>query len=428
MDSKIKILVIGSGGREHALCWKLHQSPLTEKIFCIPGNAGIAAIAECAQIEQTPEKLAKFAKENNIGLCIVGPEQPLCDGIVDEFLSQGLKIFGPDKSSARLEGSKAFAKYFMEKYGIPTAKAEVFETIDSASRYVKDIFASGAKGAVVKADGLAAGKGVIVANSLEMALKGLEQCFSGKFGAAGKKVLVEEMLIGEEASILALTDGETIIPLASSQDHKRAGDGDTGPNTGGMGAYSPAPVVDQKIMNIVETKILKPFLRGLKEEKLYYRGIIYAGVMISGEEVKVLEFNVRFGDPETQVVLPRLESDFVDIILATVEGRLKEKKLAWSPECAVCVVMASGGYPGSYSKGFEISGIEDAEKEGAIVFHAGTTFKNDKLVNSGGRVLGVTALAPTISAAISKAYHAVGKISWQDAYFRKDIGHRALRR
>ena len=424
----MKVLVIGGGGREHALCWKLKQSPSVEKIFCIPGNAGIAEIAECADIDSANlAKLADFAEKKGVNLTVAGPEVPLCDGITDLFRSRGLKVFGPDKSAARLEGSKTFAKEFMLKHGIPTAASKTFFSEEKAIKHLNAVFSRGEPGIVVKADGVAAGKGVTVAISQEEALDAVKQCFAGTFGDAGRTVVIEELLKGEEASILALTDGETMIPLASSQDHKRVGDGDTGPNTGGMGAYSPAPVVTPEIMAIVNEKVLDPFLKGLRKEKLYYRGIIYAGIMIDGKDVKVLEFNVRFGDPETQAVLMRLESDFAEVALKTAEGLLKDVRLEWSDAAAVCVVMASGGYPGSYKKGFEISGIEEAESEGAVVFHAGTSIKDGKTVNSGGRVLGVTARGPGIKKAIEKAYLAVGRIRWEGASFRKDIGHRALK-
>jgi phosphoribosylamine--glycine ligase len=425
----MNILVVGSGGREHAICWKLAQSKLVRKIYCAPGNAGIANVAECVDININEiGKLAEFAKANSIGLTVVGPEAPLCDGIVDVFKKGNLPIFGPDKASARLEGSKSYSKMFMTKHKIPTSSSRAFTDQVEAINHLKFIFESHIPGIVIKADGLAAGKGVILAYNVKDAIEAVNLCFNGAFGEAGKKVLVEELLVGEEASILALTDGNTIIPLVTSQDHKRVGDGDTGPNTGGMGAYSPAPVVTDALLKEIDEKILQRFLKGIQTEKLYYRGIIYAGVMFTSDGPKVLEFNVRFGDPETQVVLMRLKSDLADVMLKTAEGRLASVSLEWTDEPAVCVVMASGGYPDSYKKGYEISGFEDAEENGAVVFHAGTSKVDGKIVNSGGRVLGVTAKGKDIKTAIANAYEAVVNIFWCECFFRRDIGRKALER
>ncbi|MFA6568700.1 MAG: phosphoribosylamine--glycine ligase [Victivallales bacterium] len=425
----MNILVVGSGGREHAICWKLAQSRLVEKIYCAPGNAGIANVAECVAINiNETDRLANFAKSNRIRLTVVGPEAPLCDGIVDVFRKQNLTVFGPDKASARLEGSKSYSKMFMIKHKIPTSLSRAFTDQEEATDYLKCRFESRIPGIVIKADGLAAGKGVILAYNQKDATDAVKLCFSGAFGDAGKKVLVEELLVGEEASILALTDGNTITPLATSQDHKRVGDEDTGPNTGGMGAYSPAPVVTDALLKEIDEKILQRFLTGIREDKLYYRGIIYAGVMLTSDGPKVLEFNVRFGDPETQVVLVRLKSDLADVMLKTAEGRLSSVSLEWTEEPAVCVVMASGGYPDSYKKGYEIKGFEEAEANGAVVFHAGTSLIDGKIVNTGGRVLGVTAKGKDIKAAIARAYEAVGNIFWCDCFFRKDIGSKALKR
>jgi phosphoribosylamine--glycine ligase len=425
----MKVLVVGNGGREHALCWKLNQSPSVEKVYCAPGNAGTAGCAENADISVTDlEGLATFAENNSIDLTVAGPEVPLCAGIVNVFKNKGLAVFGPDKDAAALEGSKEFAKNFMKKYGIPTAEAKAFSNRDKAEAYINQKFAGGAKGIVVKADGLAAGKGVIVAMKKEDALEGLNKCFEGEFGKAGGRVLLEECLFGEEASILALCDGNTITPLASSQDHKRLMDNDMGPNTGGMGAYSPAPVVDEKLMKTVNSEILENFLKGVKAEKLYFRGVIYAGIMVTEDGPKVLEFNVRFGDPETQAVLARLESDLAEIMLKTASGKLEETSLEWDKKPAVCVVMASGGYPGSYRKGYEIKGLMKATEPGVVIFHAGTALQNDRIVNSGGRVLGVTAKGDGIEKAVKNAYRAVEKIHWQDAFFRKDIATKAIRR
>ncbi len=425
----MKILVIGGGGREHAICWKLAQSRLVEKIYCAPGNPGIANVAECVDININDiASLADFAKSNGIGLTVVGPEAPLCDGIVDVFKKENLTIFGPDKASARLEGSKAYSKMFMTKHKIPTSLSRAFTDHEEAVDYLKTRFEARIPGIVIKADGLAAGKGVILAYNEKDAVKAVNLCFDGAFGDAGKKILVEELLVGEEASILALTDGNVIIPLVTSQDHKRVGDGDTGPNTGGMGAYSPAPVVTDALLREIDGKVLQKFLQGIKEDKLYYRGIIYAGVMLTADGPKVLEFNVRFGDPETQAILMRLNSDLAEVMLATAEGRLSSVSLDWTEEPAVCVVMASGGYPDSYRKGYEISGFEDAEENGAVVFHAGTSLVDGKIVNTGGRVLGVTAKGKDIKTAIANAYEAVGNIFWCDCFFRSDIGRKALLR
>ena len=424
----MKVLVIGSGGREHALVWKLKQSSQVEKVYCAPGNAGIAADAECVDIGVGElEKLADFAEQNHIDLTVVGPEAPLCDGVVDCFRNRNLTVFGPAKEAAQLEGSKDFAKAFMLKYNIPTAKAATFESEAPAAEYVKKEFASGAKGIVIKADGLAAGKGVLVADNEADALAFLHGCFDGAFGAAGAKVLVEECLYGEEASILALCDGKTIVPLVSSQDHKRVGDGDTGLNTGGMGAYSPAPVVNDKVWEKINTRILAPFLKGVQAEKLDFRGVIFVGIMVCDGEPKVLEFNVRFGDPEIQPVLRRFDGDWFDVLDKVARGRLAEADLVWSEDPAVSVVLASGGYPGSYQKGFEISGLAEAAATGAVVFHAGTAFKDGKIVNAGGRVLGVSARGKTIAEAIKKAYEAVDKISFEGGFCRRDIGAKALK-
>ncbi|MDD5727247.1 MAG: phosphoribosylamine--glycine ligase [Victivallales bacterium] len=425
----MKILVIGSGGREHTLCWKLAQSPQAEKIYCAPGNAGIATIAECVDIGVSEmEKLADFAEKKGIDLTVIGPEKPLCAGLTDVFRKRGLKVFGPDKEAAQLEGSKDFAKRFMLKYHIPTGKWATFENAAETLEYIRREFTAGAPGLVIKADGEAAGKGVCVAATADEAANFAEACFGGAFGTAGNRVLVEECLFGEEASILAFTDGRTIVPLVSSQDHKRAYDGDGGPNTGGMGAYSPAPVIDAAMMNRIKTEILDNFLTGIRREKLDFRGLVFVGVMITEAGPQVLEFNVRFGDPEVQAVLRRFEGDLPDVMLKTVNRRLNEAELRWSEEPAVCVIMTAGGYPGTYRKGDEISGLDEAAATGAIVFHAGTGLKNGKIITNGGRVLGVTARGGNIREAVEKAYQAVGRISWPDCFYRKDIGHRALAR
>ena len=418
----MNVLIIGGGGREHAIAWKIAQSPLAGKIYCSPGNPGMKNV-EAVPLTDLNE-LADFALSHDIGLTMVGPEATLCAGIADVFRAKGLRIVGPDKIAAQLEGSKSFAKEFMKRHGLPTADAAVFTDEATAMAYLKQ------KGApiVVKADGLAAGKGVVVAMTEQEAADAIHACFDGAFGAAGASVLLEECLFGEEASIIALCDGKTIIPLASSQDHKRAYDGDTGPNTGGMGAYSPAPVVTPELWKTIDAQILAPFLKGVQEDKLDFRGIIYAGLMITDKGPKVLEFNVRFGDPETQAILTRLKSDLLEALVAVADGRLADVKLEWYDEPSVCVVLASNGYPGHYEKGKPISGLDEAEKTGAVVFHAGTKLANGQIVTNGGRVLGVTARGKDIAAAVQNAYKAVACISWEGMQYRKDIAHRALER
>jgi phosphoribosylamine--glycine ligase len=421
----MNVLIIGGGGREHAIAWKVNQSIRVKTIFCTPGNAGINSFCKPVPVPVDDHAgLAEFARDNGIKLTIVGPEAPLCTGIVNEFHNRGLQIFGPDTRGAMLEGSKVYAKEFMKKYGIPTADFEVFTDAESARTYARK------KGApmVIKADGLAAGKGVSVCMSIEEAETAISEAMDSKrFGAAGEKIIIEDMLEGEEASILALVDGKTIIPLESSQDHKRVYDNDQGPNTGGMGAYSPAPVVTPRLMTAVERNVLQPALQGIQKEQIDYRGVLYAGLMIHDGKIMVLEFNVRFGDPETQAVLARLKSDMVDVCLATIEGRLANFELKWDPRPAVCVVMASGGYPGTYHKHKLISGTEifDEVKD-VIIFHAGTEMSRGHLVTGGGRVLGVTALGDDIGAAIGRAYHAVEQIHFDQAHFRWDIGARAI--
>ncbi len=419
----MNVLVIGSGGREHALAWKLGQSSNVEKVFAAPGNPlwkGIEAVAITDF-----EELADFATENAVGFTMVGPEVPLCEGIVDTFRARGLKIFGPDKYAARLEGSKAFAKDFMLRHGIPTAGSGTFTNAQEAVAYVKEMGAP----IVIKADGLAAGKGVTVAMTEEEALNAIDDCFTGAFGIAGERVVVEEFLDGEEASILAFVDGKAIKPLASSQDHKRRFEGDQGPNTGGMGAYSPAPVVTDEMWQKIDEMVLQPFLKGCQEDNLDFRGVVFIGIMVDKAGVpKVLEFNVRFGDPETEAVLPRMKNDLLDAMLATVDSRLADFEFEWEDKHSVCVVMASEGYPGSYEKGKVINGIADAEEAGAIVFQAGTKASDDKVLSNGGRVLVVSALGDSIKDAVDNAYAGVDKISWDGVVFRTDIAHRALSR
>ncbi len=418
----MNILIIGSGGREHALAWKLSQSADVGNVYCYPGNGGIAG-ADISSIDiKKGEPLVDIAMSHNIDLTVIGPEQYLCDGIVDQFREKKLKIFGPDKNAAQLEGSKWFAKEFMNRHHIPTADAQVFKTESAAINFVKKIGAP----VVIKADGLAAGKGVTVAMSDQQAIDAIQHCFEGAFGDAGYEVVVEEYLEGEEASILAFVDHHTIKPLASSQDHKRLHDHDKGPNTGGMGAYSPAPIIDDAMWQQIDASILQPFLNGCQEEKLDYRGIIYAGIMLTESGPKVLEFNVRFGDPETQAVLYRMKSNLAQAMLMTIDNKLADYEFEWEDQSAVCVVLASGGYPGNYEKGHQIFGIEDAENVGVKVFHAGTKWDNGRLSNSGGRVLGVTARGNSLSEAVSSAYNGVKKINWTEMYYRNDIATKAL--
>lgn len=422
----MKVLVVGSGGREHALVWKIAQSPRVDKIYCAPGNAGTAELAENVEIKaEDIQALKKFARENKIDLTVVGPEAPLVLGIVNEFEKEGLKIFGPRKEAAIIEGSKVFAKQFMAKYEIPTAQAAIFDDPHKAREYINAIGAP----IVVKADGLAAGKGVIVCQTKEEALSAIELIMVKKeFGKAGEKVVIEECLTGEEASILAFTDGHSIVPLASSQDHKRVFDGDKGPNTGGMGAYSPAPVVTDRLMEQIDVEILKPFVLGMRQEGIPYKGVIYAGIMVTKQGPKVLEFNCRFGDPETQPILMRMKSDIVPILESVVEEKLDDKFIEWDKRAAVCVVLASGGYPGHYEKGFLIEGLDKVSQfEDVVVFHAGTALKESKIVTAGGRVLGVTALGDNIKFAIDRAYRAVDLIYFKSMHYRRDIGKKALK-
>ncbi|MDD5154914.1 MAG: phosphoribosylamine--glycine ligase [Candidatus Omnitrophica bacterium] len=423
----MRILVIGSGGREHALVWKIAQSRLVDKIFCAPGNGGIAKIAECLDIRvEDTAKLLEFARKEKIDLTVVGPEAPLALGIVDEFKNYGLKIFGPTRKAASLEASKVFAKELMAKYKVPTAAFKICEDMREAYNYIDEIGAP----CVVKADGLAAGKGVVVAKSNDEAKKAVSTMMHDKiFGDAGNKVIIEECLFGQEASILVITDSKEVIALASSQDHKSVFDYDEGPNTGGMGAYSPAPIVTSVLFKDILEKIVYRTIDGLAKEGIDYHGVLYAGVMITRDGPKTLEFNVRFGDPETEAILPRLKSDLVEIMLAVSEGRLSGvRTLRWDSRACVCVVCASGGYPGNYEKGKEIFGLEEAAKlPDIVVFHAGTQLKDNKIVTSGGRVLGVTGLGNTVKEAIDKTYQAVEKVSFEGMHFRRDIGQKALK-
>lgn len=421
----MKVLVVGGGGREHALVWTLKKSPKVTEVFCAPGNAGIAELAECVDIKaENVTALLGFAKENQIDLTVVGPEAPLIAGLADRFEAAGLKVFGPKQRAAEIEGSKALAKELMEKHNIPTAAYGSFTNSQEALAYIDQIGAP----CVVKADGLAAGKGVIVAMDKATAIDAVKSIMEDKaFGDAGDRVVIEEFLVGEEVSILAFTDGELVVPMVSSQDHKRVFDNDEGPNTGGMGAYSPAPVYTDELAEEVMEKVLIPTIRGLAEEDRLYKGVIYAGLMITADGPKVLEYNARFGDPETQAVLLRLDTDLVEIIEAILEGRLAEQEIKWKQDPAVCVVMASGGYPGDYENGKVISGLEEAKKYG-VVFHAGTKETDQGIVTAGGRVLGVCALGGNIKQAIENTYKTVEQIKFKGAHYRKDIGYRALNR
>jgi phosphoribosylamine--glycine ligase len=421
----MKILVIGSGGREHALLWKIRQSPLVTRLYCAPGNAGIGELAELVSL--TPDDvygLRHFAEQEHIDLTVVGPELPLALGLVDEFEAHGLRAFGPTRQAAQLEVSKAFAKNLMRRQGVPTAYFGVFTDPDEAQRHVSEVGAP----IVVKADGLAAGKGVIICATTSEAHEAIDEIMRARlFGDAGNQVVVEEFLEGEEASFLAFTDGTTVLPLASAQDHKRVFDGDQGPNTGGMGAYSPTPLVTPALADRVVQEIMRPIVKGLQHRNIVYKGILYAGLMIHQGNVKVLEFNVRFGDPECQPLMLRLQSDLVEVMEAVLDGRLAEMTLSWDPRPAVCVVLAAEGYPGVYETGKPISGLESLHtwQEGAL-FHAGTARENGSFVTKGGRVLGVTAIGADIEDAIAAAYRATGQISWPGMHYRRDIGQRAL--
>ncbi|MGK2904766.1 MAG: phosphoribosylamine--glycine ligase [Desulfuromonadales bacterium] len=423
----MKVLVVGGGGREHALVWKIAQSPLVDTIYCAPGNPGIAGLAICVQIPSDDiASLLDFAKAEHIDLTVVGPEVPLTLGIVDRFQAFGLEIFGPNQAAARIEGSKSFSKDLMARYAIPTAAYQTFTAHDAAVAYIRK------QGApiVVKADGLAAGKGVIVAMTEEQAVAAVDDIMLDKvFGAAGASVVIEEFMAGEEASFFAFTDGRQVLPLASSQDHKRAFDNDQGPNTGGMGAYSPAPVVTAALHDEIVETIVKPTIAGMASDGCPYSGILYVGLMIKEGKPRVVEYNARFGDPEAQPLLMRMKSDIVPVLQACARGNLSQDVIEWHDKAAVCVAMASGGYPGTYEKGFEINGLEEVlGMDDVMVFHAGTRLKDNKIVNAGGRVLGVTGLGSTVAEAIECAYSAVDKINWSGVHFRKDIGRKALNR
>ncbi|MHB1141989.1 MAG: phosphoribosylamine--glycine ligase [Sulfuricaulis sp.] len=424
-----RVLVIGGGGREHALAWKIAQSPKAEKVFVAPGNAGTAREPKCENVAVAAEDvdgLLHFAQQNKIDLTVVGPETPLVLGVVDKFRAAGLRIFGPTRDAAQLEGSKAFTKDFLARHQIPTAAYGNFTDIAAAEAYIKKVGAP----IVVKADGLAAGKGVIIAQTTDEAMAAVRDMLAGNaFGEAGHRVVVEEFLTGEEASFIVMVDGEHILPLATSQDHKRVGDGDAGPNTGGMGAYSPAPVVTPEIHARIMREVIEPTVRGMRREGHLYTGFLYAGVMIATDGTpRVLEYNCRFGDPETQPVMLRLKSDFIELIDAALDGKLDTVQAQWDSRAALGVVMAAGGYPGAYRKGDVITGLPGKAESDRKVFHAGTALKDGAVVTGGGRVLCVTALGESVGAAQQHAYELVGQIRWSGALYRHDIGYRAIAR
>jgi phosphoribosylamine--glycine ligase len=422
--ASVNVLLIGGGGREHALAWKLKQSPLLGRLYCAPGNAGIAEVAECVALDVDDHAaVARFCKEHDIGLVVIGPEVSLVAGLTDDLEAQGIKVFGPSRTAAALEGSKGFTKDLCAEYGIPTARYRRFSEPDPALFYVM----SQALPIVIKADGLAAGKGVIIAETVEQASRAIDDFFLGAFGKAGKEIVIEEFLDGEEASFFALVDGETALPLATAQDHKRAFDGDKGPNTGGMGAYSPAPIMTPELSAHVMEKIVTPTVRAMAERGTPFKGVLYAGLMIKDGAAKLIEYNVRFGDPEAQVLMLRLKSDLLPALSAVAEGRLAGVALDWHDDPSLCVVMAAKGYPGAYEKGTEIKGLAQAGADPQVeIFHAGTKRDGNRILADGGRVLGVTARGGDISEAQSRAYAAIDQIAWPEGFYRSDIGWRAL--
>ncbi len=417
----MKVLVVGSGGREHTICWKLAQSPKVDKIYCAPGNAGIGEIAELVPIGAMElDKLVDFAKAEGIGLTVIGMDDPLVAGVVDKFEAAGLRVFGPRANAAIIEGSKAFSKELMKKYGIPTAAYETFDDYNKALEYVK----SGSFPVVLKADGLALGKGVLICNNLEEAVDGLNTLMvDKKFGASGNKVVIEEFLTGPEVSVLSFCDGNTVVPMVSAQDHKRAYDNDEGLNTGGMGTFSPSRVYTKDIADICMQTIFKPTVAALNKEGRQFKGIIYFGLMLTAKGPKVIEYNARFGDPETQVILPRLKSDLCEIFEACIDGTLDKLNVEWEDNAACCVVLASGGYPESYKKGYEITGLDEIKKhDNLAVFHAGTALKDGKYVTNGGRVLGITGIGRDLDEAIRTAYSGVDIVTFENVHYRHDIG------
>ncbi|AGL01901.1 phosphoribosylamine--glycine ligase [Desulfoscipio gibsoniae] len=419
----MKVLIVGGGGREHALAWKISQSPRAKKIFCAPGNAGIAQLAECVDIkDKNIPAIIDLVRREKIDLTVVGPEVPLVAGLVDALEKEGYPVFGPRQRAAEIEGSKVLAKEIMHKYAIPTARYAVFDSAHQAKDYIKQLGGP----CVIKADGLAAGKGVIVAGDEQTALAAVNDIMESKiFGAAGQRVVVEECLRGEEVSMLAFTDGEHVVPMLAAQDHKQVYDNDTGPNTGGMGAYAPAPVLSPELRQQVLEKVMIPAVRGMAAEDRPYRGVLYAGLMMTEQGPQVLEFNARFGDPETQPLLMMLESDLVDVMEALLAGELYKVDLRWYDGACVCVVLASGGYPGSYGKGEVITGLDNLP-ENVVAFHAGTAFKGSQVVTAGGRVLGITARAEGIPEAIELAYQGVSRVKFSGMHYRKDIGKKAI--
>jgi phosphoribosylamine--glycine ligase len=423
----VKVLVVGSGGREHALAWKIAQSPQLARLWCAPGNAGIASVAECADIAADDlTALADFAHRQRVDLTVVGPEDPLAQGIVDVFQERSLRVFGPSARAAELEASKVFSKRLFRDHGIPSGGFDVFDDMAAAL----DAIERRQPPMVVKADGLARGKGVTVAHTREEAAQAVREAMADRvFGEAGARLVIEEYLEGPEVTVMAIADGETIVPLAPAQDHKAAFDGDRGPNTGGMGCYSPVPALTDDVYRQAVTGIIEPTAAALRAEGRPYRGVLYAGLILTREGLKVLEFNCRFGDPEAQVVLPRLESDLLELLDAAADGRLAEVRCRWSDRPAVCVVMASGGYPGDYEKGKVIQGLQDAEStEDVVVFHGGTDSRDGQVVTNGGRVLGVTALGANVAQAKARAYEAVDRIHFEGAYCRRDIADKAIHR
>jgi len=424
----MRVLIVGGGGREHTLAWKLSQSPLLEKLYCAPGNAGISSVAECIDIEDDDiDSLRKWALDQKIDLTVVGPEVPLVLGLADSFRLSGLNVFGPESRGAMLEGSKVWSKRKMKEWGIPTAGFTIFDDFDDARRHLVRFYGGPV---VIKADGLAAGKGVFVASGPDEAEQALYDIMIERvFGPAGNRVIIENCLVGEEVSVLAVTDGKELVILPSSQDHKAIGEGDKGLNTGGMGAYSPAPIYTEELARLTKERVFQPLLKGLTAMGVIFRGVIYAGLMVSENEFNVLEFNVRFGDPETQAIIPRMQSDLLPLLAAAAEGDLKNIELQWKDDPAVCVVLASGGYPGSYETGFAIEGLEKLEAAGddkVAVFHAGTALKDGRLVTAGGRVMGVTAWDSDLHKALQRVYRAVDQIKFEGCYYRRDIAHRAI--